>query len=97
MSCQRNGRCCLYQVERSHSARRKEPQRVCLEQKKPKQAWQQAIGLLSGNKGLSVKCKFCEANFCRSCTKIDKVVFDAISANQGISWFCESCQTVPGV
>ena len=49
------------------------------------------------NKGLSVKCSLCEAHFCRSCTKIDKVIFDAISANQGISWFCESCQTVPGV
>ena len=49
------------------------------------------------NKGLSVKCSLCEAQFCRSCTKIDKVIFDAICANQGISWFCESCQTVPGV
>ena len=25
------------------------------------------------------------------------VIVDAISANQGILWFCESCQTVPGV
>ena len=49
------------------------------------------------NKGLSVKCSLCEAHFCRSCTKIDKVISDAISANQGISWFCESCQTVPGI
>ena len=44
-----------------------------------------------------MKCSLCEAHFCRSCTKIDKKIFDAISANQGISWFCESCQTVPGV
>ena len=49
------------------------------------------------HKGLSVKSSLCEASLCRSCTKIDKVVFDAISANQVISWFCESCQTVPGV
>ena len=49
------------------------------------------------NKGLSVKRSLGDASFCRSCTKIDKVVFDAISANQGISRFCESCQTVPGV
>ena len=39
------------------------------------------------NKGLSVKCSLCEAHFCRSCTRIGKVIFDAISANQSISWF----------
>ena len=47
--------------------------------------------------GLSVTCSLCEAQVCRSCSKLDKARFDAISTNHGTSWFCELCQTLPGV
>ena len=46
-------------------------------------------------KGLSVSCIFCEVHFCRLCSKLFKTIFDTISANDGISCFCEICQTVP--
>ena len=49
------------------------------------------------NKGLSVTCSLCKAQFCKARIKLDNVIFEANSDNQGISWFCEHCQTVPGV
>ena len=52
--------------------------------------WLAPIKWRKCEQAISVKCSLCEAHLCRSCTEIDKVIFDAISANQGISWFCES-------
>ena len=47
------------------------------------------------NKRLSVKCCLCVDHFCRSCTKIDKVMLLVpIKVFRGLF---ESCQTVPGV
>ena len=49
------------------------------------------------DKCFTLTCNLCECNYCRPCLKIEKTMFDGIQSMPGLTWFCDKCQSVPGV
>lgn len=49
------------------------------------------------DKSYTLNCNLCENYYCRSCLKIETAVFGGIQSMPGLTWFCNKCQSVPGV